>query len=76
MERCRRSAHRRLFPVMGISPSTQAQGRTHLYRGARYLGLKLDDPSFAAPIYANLFEGEGGKEFSPIWSRTNRKNGD
>lgn len=25
-----------------------------------YLGLKLDDPSFAAPIYANLFDGEGG----------------
>ena len=44
--------------------------------GRAYLGIKLDDPSFSAPIYANLFEGEGGKEFSLIWSRTNRKSGD
>ena len=43
--------------------------------GRAYLGLKLDDPSFSAPIYANLFEGEGGKDFSLIWSRTNRKSG-
>jgi len=26
------------------------------------------DPSFAAPIYANLFEGDNG-EFALIWSR-------
>ncbi|MFY9657311.1 MAG: DUF736 family protein, partial [Methylocystis sp.] len=28
----------------------------------------LDDPSFTAPIYANLFEGENG-EYALIWSR-------
>ncbi|MBM3552211.1 MAG: DUF736 domain-containing protein, partial [Alphaproteobacteria bacterium] len=28
----------------------------------------LDDPSFTAPIYANLFEGDGG-EYALIWSR-------
>ena len=33
-----------------------------------YHSVKLDDPSFNAPIYANLFEGENG-EFALIWSR-------
>ena len=42
--------------------------------GRDYLSLKLDDPSFNAPIYANLFDGEGG-DHTLIWSRP-RKNGD
>ena len=33
-----------------------------------YHSVKLDDPSFSAPIYANLFEGDDG-EFALIWSR-------
>ena len=33
-----------------------------------YLSLKLDDPSFPAPIYASLVEGEGGEQ-RLIWSR-------
>ncbi|AWC22373.1 hypothetical protein CO731_01831 [Aminobacter sp. MSH1] len=37
--------------------------------GRAYLGLKLDDPSFNAPIYANLFDDEEGEGFSLIWSR-------
>ena len=41
-----------------------------------YLGLKLDDPSFNAPIYANLFDDEGGEIYSLIWSRPRRRNGD
>ena len=32
-----------------------------------YLSVKLDDPSFAAPIYANLVERDGQHEL--IWSR-------
>jgi len=44
--------------------------------GRDYLGLKLDDPSFTAPIYANLFEDEGGDGYSLIWSRGRRQNGD
>ncbi|MEM8801470.1 MAG: DUF736 family protein, partial [Pseudomonadota bacterium] len=49
--------------------------------GRDYLSLKLDDPSFTQPIYANLFDDtviEGGEEtFSLIWSRPNtRRNGD
>lgn len=43
-----------------------------------YLGLKLDDPSFTAPIYANLFDDEDGDTFSLIWSRPNggKRSGD
>ena len=45
--------------------------------GRSYLGLKLDDPSFTAPIFANLFDGEDGEGYSLIWSRPNgRRNGD
>ena len=43
--------------------------------GRDYLSLKLDDPSFNAPIYANLFDDEGGEAYTLIWSRP-RKNGD
>lgn len=45
--------------------------------GRDYLSVKLDDPSFTAPIYANLFDEEGGDSYSLIWSRPNgRRNGD
>ncbi|HEY0316524.1 MAG TPA: DUF736 domain-containing protein [Sphingomonas sp.] len=44
--------------------------------GRDYLGLKLDDPSFNAPIYANLFDDEDGETFNLIWSRPTRRNGD
>ena len=36
--------------------------------GAEYLSLKLDDPSFTAPVYATLVQGEKG-EHKLIWSR-------
>jgi uncharacterized protein (DUF736 family) len=44
--------------------------------GRDYLSLKLDDPSFTAPIYANLFEDEDGEGYSLIWSRGRRANGE
>ncbi|MBK3665045.1 DUF736 domain-containing protein [Bradyrhizobium diazoefficiens] len=43
--------------------------------GRDYLSLKLDDPSFNAPIYANLFDDEEGESYTLIWSRP-RKNAD
>ena len=46
----------------------------HSEEGRDYLSLKLDDPSFNAPIYANLFD-EGGEGFTLLWSRP-RKNGE
>ena len=41
-----------------------------------YLSVKLDDPSFNAPIYANLFDDEDGDGFTLIWSRGRKANGD
>lgn len=34
-----------------------------------YVSLKLDDPSFSAPIYASLIAGEVEGEYNLIWSR-------
>ncbi|CAN7326517.1 DUF736 domain-containing protein [Aminobacter sp. LjRoot7] len=44
--------------------------------GRDYLGLKLDDPSFNAPIFANLFGDEDGDGYSLIWSRPGRRKGE
>jgi len=37
--------------------------------GRDYISVKLDDPSFPAPIYASLVEAEDGKGHALIWSR-------
>jgi len=37
-----------------------------------YLSIKLDDPSFPAPIYATLTEVEGEAGYQLIWSRPAR----
>ena len=44
--------------------------------GRDYLGLKLDDPSFTAPIFANLVDDEEGDGYSLIWSRPNGRRSD
>src|SRR6266550_5108738 len=44
--------------------------------GRDYLSVKLDDPSFNAPIYANLFDDDGAETYSLIWSRSRKPNGD
>jgi uncharacterized protein (DUF736 family) len=41
-------------------------------RDRDYLSVKLDDPSFPAPIYATLIEVEGEQGLQLIWSRPNR----
>jgi len=40
--------------------------------GRDYLSVKLDDPSFPAPIYATLIEVEGQEGLQLIWSRPSR----
>ena len=42
--------------------------------GRDYLSIKLDDPSFNAPIFASLFADEDGKTFNLIWSRGRTSN--
>ena len=39
--------------------------------GRDYLSVKLDDPSFPAPIYATLIEAEEPGAYALIWSRRN-----
>ena len=39
-----------------------------------YLSVKLDDPSFPAPIYASLVDADEG--YSLIWSRPNGNRGE
>ena len=39
--------------------------------GRDYISVKLDDPSFPAPIYASLVEAEDGSGHNLIWSRRN-----
>ena len=40
-----------------------------------YLSVKLDDPSFATPVFAQLFEAEDGTH-DLVWSRPSRRNAD
>ncbi|HWV51715.1 DUF736 domain-containing protein [Pseudorhodoplanes sp.] len=44
--------------------------------GRLYHSVKLDDPSFNAPIFANLVEDEGGEAQTLIWSRSRKANAD
>jgi uncharacterized protein (DUF736 family) len=37
--------------------------------GRDYWSVKLDDPAFAAPLYASLVETEDGNTFNLLWSR-------
>jgi uncharacterized protein (DUF736 family) len=46
--------------------------KTSKETGQVYVSVKLDDPSFPAPIYATLSEVEGETGFQLIWSRPSR----
>jgi uncharacterized protein (DUF736 family) len=41
-----------------------------------HLSVKLDDPSFTAPIYAKHFNGEDGEGYSFTWSSSSKANCD
>ncbi len=42
--------------------------------GRDYLSVKLEDPNFAAPIHASLFDDEDGETSILIWSRSRKAN--
>ena len=44
--------------------------------GRDYLSVKLDDPSFTAPIFANLFDDDGAESYTLIWSRSRKSSGE
>ena len=52
-------------------------GWTKTSQGGRdYLALKLDDPSFAAPVFANLIADEDSESHRLIWSRQSERRED
>ena len=53
-------------------PSWLAWQKTARDTERDYLSVKLDDPSFHAPIYATLIEVEGQEGLQLIWSRPSR----
>ncbi len=53
----------------GATEFGAAWKKTAKETGREYLSVKLDDPSFPAPIYASLIQIEGEESLSLIWSR-------
>jgi len=46
------------------APRSGRPGRSVPARDANFLSIKLDDPSFNAPIYPNLFDDEDAESFT------------
>ncbi|MES2630007.1 MAG: DUF736 family protein [Bacteroidota bacterium] len=63
------------FMIRSLGPIGAAWSKRSS-EGRDYLSVKLDDPSFNAPIYANLFDDEDAETFTLIWSRSRKPNGD
>ena len=57
--------------IAGSTEFGAAWKKTAKESDREYLSVKLDDPSFTAPIYASLVKGEGDESFTLIWSRRN-----
>ena len=49
-----------------------AWAKTAKESGRRYHQVRLDDPSFPAPVFANLIMNEEGAGYSLIWTRPKR----
>ena len=56
--------------LAGATEFGAAWKKTARENDREYLSVKLDDPSFPAPIYASLVKGEADS-FTLIWSRRN-----
>jgi uncharacterized protein (DUF736 family) len=50
-----------------------AWAKTAKESGRRYHQVRLDDPSFPAPVFANLIANEEGAGYSLIWTRPRRR---
>ena len=53
-----------------------AWAKTAKESGREYHQVRLDDPSFPAPIFANLIEDEDSGSFALIWNRPKPNDGD
>ncbi|AYM82179.1 conserved hypothetical protein [Agrobacterium tumefaciens str. Kerr 14] len=61
------------FRVLAGTTEFGAAWKKQSDKGNAYLSVKLDDPSFPAPIYASLVETET-EELALIWSRRRAAN--
>nr|WP_192182558.1 DUF736 domain-containing protein [Mesorhizobium amorphae] len=62
--------HFRIFAAANVEFGAAQQKVSN--QGRDYISVKLDDPSFPAPIYATLVEVEGEEGLQLIWSRPSR----
>lgn len=56
------------FRILAGAVEFGAAWKKTAQNGREYLSVRLDDPSFAAPIFANLIEAEDAS-YQLIWSR-------
>jgi uncharacterized protein (DUF736 family) len=56
------------YRILAGSVEFGAAWKKTAQNGREYLSVRLDDPSFASPIFANLIEGEDATH-QLIWSR-------
>lgn len=58
--------YRIFFEGLEAGAAWQRTGRDS---GREYWSVRLDDPAFPAPLFANLVEAEDGKTLNLLWSR-------
>ena len=58
------------YRILGGSVEFGAAWKKTAQNGREYLSVRLDDPGFAAPIFANLIENEDANH-QLIWLRRN-----
>src|SRR5713101_7476735 len=57
-----------------VGPEVGAGWKRTGEKAGEYVSLQLDDPTFAQPIRANLFQADDkGTEFNLLWNRTSRR---
>ena len=57
-----------------VGPEVGAGWKRTGEKAGDYISLQLDDPSFAQPIRANLFQADDkGTEFNLLWNRPPRR---
>jgi uncharacterized protein (DUF736 family) len=58
-----------------VGPEVGAGWKRTGEKAGDYISLQLDDPTFAQPIRANLFQADDkGTEFDLLWNRPPRRN--
>lgn len=65
----KRGENRPDFRVISNSTDVGAGWKKTSHRGNDYVSIELDDPTFAAPIYARLHKNGATRSFVLVWNR-------